>query len=369
MLQRSIERTIREGRNRPLLFFLYLLSLLFGAASTLRAIAYDRKWLPSFSAALPVVSVGNIVAGGTGKTPFALFLAQAVADIGKPGILYRGYRALAERAASPVLLSKGAGPLVSASVGGDEAYLLAYRLPQAVVVSGKNRVRGADLATRYGADILLMDDGLQHRRLRRDVDIVVVDGRNPFGGGFYLPRGSLRESARSLRRANWIVVNHYARLSAEDRSALMALNPNAPLIGIESQPAGVFDPQGRLSGGRLDGMRVGAFCGIATPEAFYETVRSLGGQVVLTHTLTDHEPMSAYELMRFGSSCANLGAACLVCTEKDLVKLTPCANSPLPVYGVRLAVRVTAGEENWRALQAKLLALMQCNQRERENHE
>ena len=174
---------------------------------------YDRGWMRRYVPPVPlVISVGNIVAGGTGKTPVTLMLAEVFYGRFKPAILSRGYRSKAEKLVAPIFLCEGEGPLFPASYCGDEPYLFAKRLPKALVIVGRNRRKASVLAAKAGAQVILLDDGMQHRRLAKDFEVIVVDAGNPFGNGYFLPRGFLREELHALKRADLIFVNHLEHL-------------------------------------------------------------------------------------------------------------------------------------------------------------
>lgn len=171
--------------------------------------AYDKEWFRQYQAPVPImISVGNIVAGGTGKTPVTLMLAKAFYEEYSIGILSRGYRAPVEKLSSPIALSVGKGPFHSAAYCGDEPYLLSQNLPEACVYVGKNRHKSANMAAMAGNEIVILDDGMQHRSIGRDFEVVVVDIDDPFGQGYYLPRGLLRENPRSLSRADFVIINN-----------------------------------------------------------------------------------------------------------------------------------------------------------------
>jgi tetraacyldisaccharide 4'-kinase len=192
-----------------LCFFLWLMSGPYKMVVFFRNWMFDHGWLKSFIPPVSlVISVGNITAGGTGKTPVTLMLAEALQKESLLAILSRGYRSQAENFSSPLLLHKKRGLLHPASLCGDEPYLLAENLPDSLVIVGKNRYQSSKMAARLGAEVLLLDDGMQHRGIARDFEIVVMDILDPFGSGYFLPRGLLREGASGLARADLIILNN-----------------------------------------------------------------------------------------------------------------------------------------------------------------
>lgn len=293
----------------------------------------------------PVISIGNLVAGGTGKTPLTLRLAREVGKFARVGILSRGYRGEAERLEWPTLVSRGGGPLCSWQEAGDEPFLMARRLSNAIVVAGRFRWKGAQMAIFEGADLLLLDDGFQHRSLARDLEVVIVDGRDPFGGRAYLPLGRLRESPAALGRANLVVVMRMPEDPPLLERQLRALC-GAPIVWMEPRVECV-----RIIGGEevgdLNGRRVGVFCGIAKPDSFMETVRKLGCHVVVSRALADHRAISDEQLRDLAQVCQNRGGDLLLCTEKDAVKLRSTLDLPIPIAVVRIEVTIVANGQEW----------------------
>ncbi|MGE5196002.1 MAG: tetraacyldisaccharide 4'-kinase, partial [Anaerolineae bacterium] len=186
----SIICDIIEGKRggRGIAFFLYLCSRLYAGAGFLRNLAYDKKWLKDTSVDAVVISIGNIVSGGTGKTPFIHHLAKELEGFCKLAILSRGYRSKMEHAPSPQKLDRQKG---GAEEWGDEPCWLAAQLPDVDVWVGKRRSLSAALASSQGAQVILLDDGMQYRHLKRDIEIALIDACDPFGKGYFLPRGYL----------------------------------------------------------------------------------------------------------------------------------------------------------------------------------
>ena len=278
----------------------------YAAAMRARRWLYRRGLLPSRSADVPVICVGNITTGGTGKTPMVAWVVGHLFEAGKrPAILTRGYKA----------------------VGGvsDEAELLKGLTGADVIVNG-DRVAGAKTAVSGGADVLVMDDGYQHRRLRRDLDIVLVDAANPFGFGHCLPRGLLREPLSALRDAGAVVITRSdavdAPAFAELRQRLASLAPGASLHAAAHRPVRLIDPAGTEHPvGALAGRKVAAFCGIARPESFFDTLRGLGVDVVATRVLPDHVEYTDAMAADIARMAGDGGGEILVTTQKDYVKL------------------------------------------------
>lgn len=346
-------KDIVRGRKKGFLAFLIKalllpLSWLYGFGVHFRNRLYEKGWMRRYFPPVPlVISVGNIVAGGTGKTPTTLLLAGAFYERFTVAILSRGYRSKAEKLDTPVVLCEGQGPILPASYCGDEPYLFAQRLPKSIVIVGGNRKKASFLAAKAGAQAIFLDDGMQHRRLARDFDVVVVDVGDPFGHGYYLPRGFLRDDIGSLARANLIILNHIQN-EEQFTSAKMQLKPysHAPMIGANGYVAAIRDLTGQevmLSGE----MRVGMFCAIAHPEYFRRTLEQEGFVVVNECILADHDTFKDKDLEQFAKTCAKNGAKWLICTEKDRVKLDDGLHLTLPILWVQLELRIIAGQEEW----------------------
>ena len=301
-------------------FALRPLAWLYGAVVALRNRRYDRALAPCERASVPVVSVGNLTVGGTGKTPLVAFLAEQLVSAGlRPAIVSRGYGGSAGR--GPLVVSAGEGPLVGAAVAGDEPVWLARRVPGALVVVGADRPAGAREAAARGASIVLLDDGFQHRRLRRDLDVVLLDANDPFGGGRLLPAGRLREPLASLRRADVVIVTRSepGRLPPEIEELVRRHNAAAPILLAGHRPAGFVDAAGRAV---PTPRRALAFCGIGAPHAFRRDLERAGVEVVGLEAFRDHHRYRRGEIDTLRER-ARAGGAELVTTEKDLARLDP----------------------------------------------
>lgn len=332
---------------KPILLFF---SWIYRVVITVRNWGFDYGWLRQYSPPVPlVVSIGNIVAGGTGKTPLTLMLAQELQQDFSIAILARGYRSPVEHLSTPIVLSKGKGPMHPASYCGDEPYLLSNRLPKAFVFVGKDRQKASNMAAKAGIQVVLLDDGMQHRRLARDLEIVVLDALDPFGQGYYLPRGLLREGLKSLSRADLIILNHVYEASRFNTiSHQISSYTSAPVVGMQSEvdqicnfhdePLALTVPQ-----------KVGIFCGIANPDYFYETVKELGFIVVDQYSVPDHESFNFDFLEKFAESCHQKGATYLICTEKDRVKLNSAEAGPLPLAWIKTRLKIVEGESIWKS--------------------
>lgn len=312
------------------------LSVLYGAAVLARAAALRIGLLKVRRLPVEVVSVGNLTAGGTGKTPFVAYLAsRAVAAGRRPGILSRGY-----------------GPKPAGSALSDEGTLLAELIGPAVPqVEDPDRFRGGTrlLAQHPEVDLLLLDDGFQHRRLHRDVDIVLVDATEPFGYGRLLPRGRLRERTRALARAGAVVLTRAETLDAEGVARLSAevsaLAPRALVATARTVARGLVLPSGAAR--PLDALRdrpVLAYAAIGNPAAFEATLVSLGARVVARRFPPDHHAPTAREADEVSVAARMAGAALVVTTRKDLVKWRALPRLPDGLVALEAGLEIVSGE-------------------------
>lgn len=326
---------IEQAALRPL-------SGIFGCGVALRNLAYDAGLLRAYRARVPVVSIGNLAVGGTGKTPMTLWLSRALSQRGiKVAVVLRGYGGAAT---GVTVVSRGAGAEVGTAQVGDEAVMLAKCL-DAIVVTAARRIEGATKAVELGAQVIILDDGFQHRALARDFDIVLVDGRR----GALLPAGPLREGAAALRRANAVIaIDDTGGDNAEANSAATHRMRIEATAVVES------------SGGRwherplvtLAGKRVVVVAGIARPERFYETVRDLDAEIVEVFEYTDHY---AYETSDWQTiSRRGQEADLIVTTEKDLVKLDAFPFESGKLVGVRITPVIERESELLDAIVGKI---------------
>ncbi len=339
--QSIILEIIRGERKAPILSVgLKALSYAYRLAIASRNLAYDQGILPSKKLPVPVISVGNIAVGGTGKTPLIHLLATALQDKVRLGILSRGYRSQIEKSKRIKQISAGSGPLCSAEECGDEPYFLSQKTKASIWV-GPNRLLSGIQAIAGGANCLLLDDGMQHRRLKRDFEIVVIDGTDPFCKGRFLPWGLLRDSPKRLQKASLIVVTHVKdQTHFEQIQTLVSAFSDAPIVGTQIEVLNKED---------FTSNKVGLFCGIGQPSHFLQTARDLKSQIVDTLILKDHGSLQAGQLEKFVKNCQGLGAETLICTEKDYVKL-PNLSLGLNIVPLKIALKIAFGKEHWEHL-------------------
>lgn len=300
---------------------------------SLRNLGYDRGVLPSHSVGVPVVSVGNLTLGGTGKTPFVEYVA-------------RWYRS---RGLRPVILSRGYG--ATRGERNDEGRVLEQNLPDVPNLEDRDRVASARIAVEeIEADLLILDDGFQHRRLRRDLDIVLLDATAPFGYGRLFPRGLLREPLASLRRADVVVLSRADLCDDIARSTIRrrveCFCPNVPWAEAAHRPTAWQNAAGdRLLLDALSGKPVAAFCGIGNPEAFRKTLERLGCQIAAFQALPDHFRYDRDSVGRLREFVAGQEVEFAVTTQKDLVKLNVKTLDNRPLWALKIELELLCGAE------------------------
>jgi len=313
---------------------------------------YARGVLKSRALPVPVVSVGNLTVGGTGKTPAVEVAVQTLTDLGyRPAVVSRGY---GRRTGGVQVVADAASIRLDAEEAGDEPFLLARRLPGVPVVVGSKRYDSARLAVqRFGVTAVVLDDAFQHRTLKKDLEIVMARARNPWGNGALLPAGPLREPLAALRRAHLVVATG-AQRPEEAAAVVSAVNEWAPGVPVltavyalaECWEANRMRP---VSLDQLRGSRVLAFAGIATPRAFEETLGAAGVAVRQFLEFADHHWYTPAEIATLDARAGDLQVEGLMTTEKDWVRLRklPLPRRPLYVLSIRLVL--TTGEDLWRA--------------------
>ncbi len=313
---------------------------------------YAQGLLHSRRLDVPVVSVGNLTVGGTGKTPAVELAVRTLIELGhRPAVLSRGYR---RRSRGIQVVADTSTIRLDVEEAGDEPFLLARRLPAVPVVVGGDRQAAARLAVeRFPVTAVVLDDGFQHRTLVKDLEIVMVRARAPWGNGQLLPAGPLREPLAALARAHLIVAADARGPEdiGEVQSAAAGLAPGVPVLParrtvVECWEADRMRPHPVAA---LAGARLFAFAGIAEPAGFQATLAELGVHVVGTLAVADHHWYSADDLRRIDARAGAVGAAGLVTTEKDWVRLRrlPLPRRPIYVLGIRLDL--LAGHDAWRA--------------------
>jgi tetraacyldisaccharide 4'-kinase len=328
--------------------FLNLISLGYGTILRLRVLLYHRDVLKSRKLACPVISVGNITLGGTGKTPVTLYLARMLIRLGfQPAILSRGYRGRFEQTGG--IVSDGRRVLADADAAGDEPFMMARQLAGVPVLAGSDRYQsGMTAIQQFHPDVMILDDAFQHLRLKRDLNILLLDAARPFGNGKIFPRGRLREPLSGLKRADVFILTR-SEIGREFPlpDEIAALAPvfrsfHVPYIykvekGVECSAG--LDVQDRMDGimGRI---RVFAFSGIADNQNFFDTLNRMGWEIGGTAGFPDHHTYSPEDLDHILTAARLAGADTLATTEKDWVRLPKGFSWPLDamVIGIEISL-------------------------------
>ena len=337
-----------------------LLKHVYTAIVSLRNTCYTRGIFQARRLPCTVISVGNIVAGGTGKTPAVIAIAkQLQADGVRVAILLRGYKRQSREKITVV--TDGEKRFCTAAESGDEADMMARLLPGIPIIVGRHRYAAGQLAiTRFKSEVLLLDDGFQHRQLHRDVDIVTIDATRPFDTGQLLPAGTLREPVTALRRADMLLLTRTDSIGRRDisvptpetsetgrallREELSKLAPNIPILESVHRPTHLYRLHAsgdleQLPLNWLSGKRLLAVCGIGNPNAFVTTLNHYAPKTVEPLAFPDHHAYTEADCQRIQQKMTQTGAICIVTTQKDEQKLARFADKlPIAVLAVTLVI-------------------------------
>jgi tetraacyldisaccharide 4'-kinase len=344
-LEETVQRSWVEDPTGSLITpfnsLLRLLSLPYRGAVAARNGLYDRRLFQQVRLPCPVISVGNITVGGTGKTPMVILLAKLLREKGRrPAVLSRGYGA---RTKAPVnTVSDGNRILMGWHEAGDEPILIARSVSGVPVLTGPRRLlTGRAAIGHLGADILILDDAFQHRALYRDLDIVLIDAAHPFGNGRLLPGGPLREPAKSLGRAHFLI-----RTGDREPEPLPSEIPELPSFRGFHRPLAVLEggTDRLLPTASLQGQKVCAFAGIGRPEAFRRSLNELASEIVSFRPFPDHHPYSPADIDSLRRLAGKTRAERIVTTEKDGVRLTDFPDFLTEVSLLRIGMEITPAD-------------------------
>jgi tetraacyldisaccharide 4'-kinase len=346
-----------------LLAFLSLVSCVFSCVVSLRGFFYRIGLMRTYPLGVQVISIGNVTAGGTGKTPVTEIFARTLAAQGrKVAILSRGYRRkeapwwkrmLTGIVEPPLVVSDARRVLLDSETGGDEPYMLASNLPGVAVVVDRNRVKAGRYAIkRLGCDTLILDDGFQYYKLKHSIEVVLVDATNPFGNGRMLPRGILREPVRHLKRADIIFLTKCRGDVTSVKDEIRRYNDKAEIVECRHQPKSLKDVWSReeypLSW--LEGKTLCTLSGIASPKGFENSLRHLGAKVVWCERYADHHRYASSEILYALNRTADMGADALITTEKDAVRFPRFETSPVKCLYLRIAIEIISGAESFTSI-------------------
>jgi tetraacyldisaccharide 4'-kinase len=329
------------------------LSAAFRFGVALRTAGYQRGWFKTRRLSHPVVSVGNLTAGGTGKTPLVVCIANILLRRGwRPSILTRGYGRRSE--AKIIIVEPGSGHLANPQETGDEPALLARTLPDVPVVICADRFRGGKAAeVRFQVDAHILDDGFQHLALARDLDLLALDATQTISDRLLLPAGRQREPLSALRRAQIVVLTRTDSADPQPLEDLvLKVHPAAKVFRSQTKLLGWTDA---LSGEAVSiekflTLKVAAFCGLGNPQAFFADVRRWGFNLAGEDAFPDHHVYTDEEIQRMVAGARKNGAAALLTTQKDAVKFCKNWTPQMPILACEIGAQILAAEDFERTL-------------------
>ena len=344
---------------------LYGLSLIYERLVQLRLWLYRKRVFRERALGCLVISIGNLTVGGTGKTPIVEKFARALQGGGRRvAILSRGYKSVPRpskrgllarlrnmNADPPRVVSDGQSLLLDSLRAGDEPYMLAQNLKNVVVLVDKDRVKSGLFAIELmNVDTLLLDDGLQYLHLKHRLDIVLIDRQAPFGNEFLLPRGTLREPPRNLRRASYVFITKSTGQSNDQLiKRIRRYNRTAEIIECAHQPLHLQNVATSeiVSLDKLSGAFIGSICGIAAPDSFEGGLKELGARIEIAKRYIDHHRYTEAELRSFINRCIRRDLEMIVTTEKDAVRFPLLGKTEVPIFFLRVEIEILSGHETW----------------------
>ena len=359
----------RKGfRASVIRLLLSIMSIIYRFLVSLRLWLYKSRIKREHNLGCLVVSIGNLTVGGTGKTPIVEKFAKALTAGGRRvAILSRGYKSakpsLKTKIKSkiqgnpisqepPRVVTDGKEVFLDSETAGDEPYMLATNLEGVAIVVDKDRVKaGLHAIKEFDVDTLLLDDGLQYLRLKHRLDVVLIDKYSPFGNEKLLPRGTLREPPKNLKRASYIFITKCDGSSNEELiKRIRKYNRTAEIIECAHKPKYLenIDSGEKLPLEHLKGKDIGTVSGIAVPESFEDGLKNLGANVELTRRYTDHHRYRKREIQKFIDQCLNRDLDMIVTTEKDYVRFPDVdLNENMPIFFLRVEIGILSNEETF----------------------
>ena len=323
---------------------------------------YDRKIIASVKLPCPVISVGNITVGGTGKTPCVIMLAQMLQSHGfKPAILSRGYGG--KNTKSVNIVSDGKNILLDSKTAGDEPLLMAQSLRSIPIIVGPQRIKtGSAAINLFGANVLICDDAMQHRQIFRDINLVLLDSQSLQGNDYILPRGKLREPITGLKRASAFVLTRANEEQEKSKTfEQLAKAENIPVFMSTHTPKdivkGVYSKQWPIA--ELKGKKVCAFCGIAKPDSFKKTLLGAGAQILSFDIFPDHHRFNKIELEIIKARFIKCRADLIITTQKDGIRVQEFPEFSNMIYLLRLEMEFIPSSESFQKFILDRLAIAQ----------
>ena len=325
---------------------------------------YDRKIIASVKLPCPVISVGNITVGGTGKTPCVIMLAQMLQSHGfKPAILSRGYGG--KNTKSVNIVSDGKNILLDSKTAGDEPLLMAQSLRSIPIIVGPQRIKtGSAAINLFGANVLICDDAMQHRQIFRDIILVLLDSQSLQGNDYILPRGKLREPITGLKRASAFVLTRANEEQEKNKTIeQLARTENIPVFMSTHTPKdivkGDYSEQWPIA--ELKGKKVCAFCGIAKPDSFKKTLLNAGAQILSFDIFPDHHRFNKIELEIIKARFIKCRADLIITTQKDGIRVQEFPEFSNMIYLLRLEMEFIPSSESFQKFILDRLTIAQKN--------
>jgi tetraacyldisaccharide 4'-kinase len=331
------------GYYNPVKIIAYILSFFYRLIINFRNWLYDHKIFKEVKLPCPVISVGNITVGGTGKTPCVIMLAQILRENGfKPAILSRGYGG--ERVNPVNIVSDGREILLDSKIAGDEPYLIARELKNVPVITGAKRIgTGKTAINQFGANVLICDDAMQHRQIFRDINLVLLDSQSLRGNNHILPRGRLREPISELKRASAIVLTRANEAQqTNNKIEKIIQTEKIPIFRSIHKPKDIVkgDYSAQKSISELRGKKICTFCGIANPDSFRKTLSDAQAQVLSIDIFPDHHRYNKNELEKIKDRFIDCRADFLISTQKDVVRLQEFPEFVNMIYMLRIELEI-----------------------------
>ena len=326
------------------------ISLPYRLIITFRNWLYDKKIFAAVKLPCPVISVGNIAVGGTGKTPCVIMLAKMLQSHGfKPAILSRGYGGSSTKSVS--IVADGKNILLNSQTAGDEPFLMAQSLKSIPILVGPQRIKtGKSAINRFGVNVLICDDAMQHRQIFRDINLVLLDSQDPLGKGHVLPRGKLREPIAGLKRASAFLLTRTDETPKIDKiDKKLSQIVNAPIFTSIHKLKDVIkgDYSDKWPIDKLSGKKVCAFCGIAKPDSFKKSLLATGCHILSLDTFPDHHKYSRAEIKIIKNKFYNYEADLIITTQKDGMRLQKFAEFLSIIYMMRIEMEITPSRESF----------------------
>lgn len=353
-------QAIKNPRLRFLKGFLYPLSFLFYVFLQIRNHLYKFNVLKKESFDLPVVCIGNIKVGGTGKTPFAMLLASDLIQDLKVTLVSTGYKAIGvtkEAILSPI---DQKGREVPAVFCGDEPYLIKKNIPLLNVYISKNRKACINKAFKNQSDLVLLEDGFQQKNIHKDLTVLMVDPKDPLGRNGYLPSGFLRDTISEMKNASYFCmqIESFEQINIKKIASEIKKVSPSPLFITKRIPY-YFKGEVSFPTKVIREKKVIAFCGIANPEAFFHLLKSIGAEIVCSRVLADHQQIDELDLKNLVEEVSLVNVDYIVCTEKDYVKLSISKSLGVPVIYLQTKLEFIYGKKEYENLKKKIKSLVE----------